>query len=635
MTLSQVPGSPSFRSTAVNAIAVIPLLSSDRTGHDNPDTYSSQSFRDLLAALSRYHQQNTSEHVQNESGVGGGEDLLLVVPHSNLTRPGDWKYDQTPLKNFHWSHGCQRMAFFDGRPYNSRMAHDRLINHELTRNWIDLCPHRRTAAVIGVLNVRDCPDEATLKRAEEEWQHWAERYSTPPYEVTAHGRDFERDFVVQRLFVFDSFHDSSKVDVATSLQGASLVAFPPTDEEHLNMMDLHMNVVINDLAVAVFRELESRIRDSDEITKGSDALSGLANRARFFQRPSKSEGSEEEAPQGSVNLSISNLAAVVSPDSKLAARDAKKAVTPITRASVQAKLQSVVTRSNVKGSSTQAQLLTPLDDVWDYTELNPKDAHEMMRREVGRREKFAADLSLLAGSPLDAYERYMKAAELCRSTCPDPLWYASALEGCAAAHIAMAEAGGFNVDEYLESSFQLPEAIMACAVVPAGEKASKQDMSSVVCALCEDALNVLSRHSRLACFRAEILLKLAWYGAEIEDTHVRCQWGLGEGCYGGDPNSDKRRWEMASSTQLNFLDLKNKNGEDVIARNTLSRAKKFSSYMHQAVAAGALDPVTRADVALRCASMCLRGLRVSLLFRVCFILGQDFHPKCICSSADY
>lgn len=614
MTLSQVPGSPSFRSSAVNAVAVIPLLSSDRTGHDNTNTYSSQSFHDLLAALSRYQMNNTSssESRPSMSGRATGDDLLLVVPNSNLTRPGDWKYDQTPLKNFHWGHGCQRMVFFDGRPYNSRMAHDRLINHELTRSWIDLCPHRRTAAVIGVLNIRDCPDEATLKLAQEEWQQWADRYSTPPYEVTAHGRDFERDFVVQRLFVFDSFHESNKVDVATTLPDAagSLVAFPPTDEEHVQMMDLHMNVVINDLAVAVFRELESRIRESDEITKGSDSFSGHNSRTRFFQRSSRLEGSEEEIPQGSANLTINSLAAVVSPDSKLAVRDSKKSALPITRASIQTKLQNIVTRNTVKGSSTQAQLLTPLDDVWDFTELNPKDAHEMMRREIGRREKFAADLSLLAGSPLDAYERYMKAADLCRSTCPDPLWYASALEGCAAAHIAMAEVGGFNVDEYLESSFQLPEAIMACAVIPSGEKTTnKQEMSSVVSALCEDALNVLSRHSRLACLRSELLLKLAWYGAEIEDTHVRCQWGMGEGCYGGDPQGDKRRWQKSSATQLNFLDFRNKNGEDVIARNTISRSKKISTYMHQAVAAGALDPVTRADVALRCASLCLRGLR--------------------------
>eukprot|EP00934_Nitzschia_sp_Nitz4_P004402 Nitzschia sp. Nitz4//scaffold5_size260463//126788//131622//NITZ4_000982-RA/size260463-augustus-gene-0.33-mRNA-1//-1//CDS//3329555340//4392//frame0 len=606
MTLSQVPASPSFRASAVNAVAVIPLLSSTRDGHDNPNTHSSRSFQFLLDALNRYNTLNANAQ---DSTPNSSDSTLLVVPNSLLTRPGDWKYEDSPLKNFHWGHGCQRMIFFDGRPYNSRMAHDRLINHELTRNWIDLCPHRRTAAVIGVLNLRDCPDEASLHLAQQEWQQWAHRYSTPPYEVSAHGRDLERDFVVQKLFVFDSFVDSNPVDINSILTGASLVAFPPANNQ--DIMDNHMNVVVNDLAVAIVLQLEDRIRESDSFTKGSDTqpLVSQVTKARFFQR-GKSE--EEEAPKGSANLSINNLASVVSPDSKLAAREANKKNQPAKRVFVNAKLQNVLIKGTTKGSSTQAQLLTPLDDVWDFAELNPKDAQEMMRREIGRREKFAGDLSLLAGSPLDAYERYTKAAELCRTTCPDPLWYASAMEGCASAHIAMAEAGGFNVDDYLERSFQLPDTIMACAVLPAAEKSTtKQNMSSIVAALCDEALNVYCRHSKLACFRAELLLKLSWYGAEVEDTHLRCQWGMGEGCYGGDPQKEKRRWELASSTQLNFLELRNKHGEDVIATLTLRRAMQFSEYMNQAVAAGALDPVTRADVALRCASMCLRGLRPS------------------------
>lgn len=604
MALSQVPGSPSFRSSAMNAVAVIPLLSSDRNGQDDPTTHSSQSFVDLLDALGRYNNNNTT----TTSNEKNSDDLLLVVPNSQLTRPGDWRYDNTPLKNFHWGHGCQRLAVFDGRPYNSRMAHDRLMNHGLTRDWIDLCPPRRTAALIGVLNMRDCPDMATLKRAEQEWQQWAERYSTPPYEVTAHGRDFERDFVVQRLFVFDSFHDSNKIDLNEMSLGSKLVAFPPSDHEHTNMMDMHLNVVINDLAVAVFEQLEGRIRESDAITRGTEngqPLTPAAARSRFFQKASSTDG---DGPQSSSKLSISSLASVVSPDSKLAS------VSPTNNKRGQTlQIQSKVLDVPQKGSSSEAQLLTPLDDVWDYSELNPKDAQEMMRREVGRREKFAADLSLLAGSPLDAYERYTKAAELCKTSTPDPLWYASALEGCAAAHIAMAEVGGFNVDEYMENSFQLPDEFMACAVVSASDKTTKnpkQILPRVVAALCDEALNITSRHPRLACFRAELLVKLAWYSAEVEDTHIRCQWGMGDGCYGGDP-SHSRRWETASATQLNFLELKNRDGEDIIALDTLQRLQKWTDFMHRAVSTGDLDPVTRADVALRCASMCLLGLRVS------------------------
>ncbi|CAJ1923429.1 unnamed protein product [Cylindrotheca closterium] len=602
MTLSQIPSSPSFRSSAVNAVAIIPLLSSDRKGQDDDTTHSSRSFQELMEALGRHKDQS-------QPCSQTGDDILIVVPNSSLTRPSNWKYDNTPLKNFHWEYGCQRLAVFDGRPYNSRMAHDRLINHDLTRNWIDLCPHRRTAALIGVLNMRDVPDIETLLKAEQEWQQWAERYSTPPYEVTAHGRDFERDFVVQRLFVFDSFHEDSKVDMSTTSLGSSLVAFPPAEgDSSTKMMDMHTNVVVTDLAVAIFQELEDRIRESD-MTIGSDGqpLSSAAARSRFFQLAQKQgEGEDEEGPQGSSHLNVNGLAAVVSSDNQLAssASAANKNRHPKDRESIQLKLSNAVS----KGSSSEAQLLTPLDDVWDYSELKPSDAQEMLRREVGRREKFAADLSLLAGSPLDAYERYMKAADLCKTSCPDPLWYASALEGCAAAHVAMVEAGGYNVDTYLESAFQLPDEFMACSVA-SGEKTTKQTMSKVVKALCDDSLRVLSRHPRLACFRAELLLKLAWYTGEVEDTHIRCKWGIGEGCFGGDPASEKRRWEVHSSTQLSFLELRNKNGEDVVRLNTLHRLQEWTRVMHVAVAAGALDPVTRADVALRCASLCLKGLR--------------------------
>jgi hypothetical protein len=619
MSLSQVPGAPTFRSSAVNAVAVIPLLSSDHHGRDDLSTHSSESFLQLMTLLRRYNQNITNDEINASSGEG----TVLVVPYSTLTQPGDFKYNATPLRYFHWGHGCQRLQVFDGRPYHSRMAHDRLINHRLTRDWIDLCPSRRTAALIGVLNLRDCQDEATLQRAVQEWQQWAERYSTPPYEVTAHGRNFERDFVVKRLFVFDSFYDSNTVDLSDLIKtlGSSLVAFPPdTESDSGQVMDLHINVVINDLAVAMFKDLEGKIKASDAVIQGTDGqpLASSAAKSRFslgMMKTGSSTGEKDDkqdgAPSGSTDLSLNNLSLVVSPNSRLATppKDTKnKRQTSLS--SSQSKFQNAV-----KGSSSEAQLLTPLDEFWDYSELSPKDAHEMMKREGARREKFAADLSLLIGSPLDAYERYTKAAEMCKTSCPDPLWYASALEGCAAAHIAMSDVGGFNIDEYLESSFVLPDEIMACAILPTAEKANnRQNLPRVVFALCEDALDVTGRHPKLSCFNAELLLKLAWYSAELEDAHERCLWGLGEGCYGGEASSDKRRWEMASATQLNFLELKNKDGEDVIRKHTLQRVRKWTDCLHMASSTGALEPATRADVSLRCASLCMRGLRVSLRF---------------------
>jgi hypothetical protein len=567
---SQVPGNPSFRNHSVNAVAMVPLMISLRS-IDN--YYTERSFNQLFQSLQRYSEaqigsgkklpkdiedfdEESLEDVDvDEDRVQEISDILLVIPCSQLTRPGDWRYEKTPLKNFHWGHGCQRMVCFDGRPNHSRRAHDRLLNHTVTREWIDLCPSRRTAAVVGILNLKDIeglPDG--LRRAEAELQRWAERYSTPSYEVTTHGRSFARDGVVQRLFVFDSSNGGEQVDLSSSRLGTNLVAFPSSgDKARSHTMDLHLNVVLNDLAVAIFRQLEIRIRESDSMAKEKS---------------------------GWLNFG--------SPVAQTAAR--------------------AMGRSP---STAPPQLLTPIDTVWDLSEVSSKDADALRRRDVGRREKLAADLSLLAGSPMDAYERYSKAAELAKQS-PDPLWYAAALEGCAAAHMSMAETGGYNVDSYLESNFQLPEEFMAVAQNSATEtkKTShpKQTLPTVVYALCEEALQIYSRHAALANFRADLLLKMASYAATVEESHLRCRWGEGPGCYGGEP-SEPRRWDRTSVARLTFGSFVTKDGEDLFAVNTMQRIQRFCDFLHRAVSAGSLDPLTRSDVAAACARLCLEGLQ--------------------------
>jgi hypothetical protein len=159
LSFSKVPGSPSFRKAAVNAVALVPLLSSKDNGAEIA-SQSAASFTELLESL-RAHSTAAPQVIAED-------EVLLVVPNNSLTRPGDWRYNDTPLKAFHWQHGCQRLMLFDGRPQESRPAHDRLINQAVTRDWIDLCPSRRTAAVVGVLNLRDCESLADLHRAEEE-----------------------------------------------------------------------------------------------------------------------------------------------------------------------------------------------------------------------------------------------------------------------------------------------------------------------------------------------------------------------------------------------------------------------------------------------------------------------------------
>jgi Transport protein Trs120 or TRAPPC9, TRAPP II complex subunit len=486
--ISQIPANPCFRNAAVNSVAVVPLLSSHddiKSDAQETTTRSTKSFADLLEALRRHSSKstgNTSKSAEN-SASSQSTELLLVVPNSVLTRPGDWRYQDTPLKAFHWQHGCQRLQIHDGRPGYSRRAHDRLLaTSAVTRDWIDLCPSRRTAAVIGVLNMHDCQGAADVSRACEELQQWAARYSTPSYAVTAHGHggggECVRDTPVTRLFVYDSFDDESQaldLTAQTVIPGTSILAFPPTDKAHLQMMDLHLNLVVSDLTVAIFRDLEHKIQESlclvdseyslqqqAELLQQQQQQGGLARRslARFVTGSSTNSGgdattpSTEEPTRPGRTLGISQLAGLVNPESKLA-KDSPTAARGGSNTSPFPDAAAVHTSTPIasaKLASKLPPLMTPLDDEgislsMDGTQpkvMGAKDAEAMRKRETGRREKFLADLCLLAGSPLDAYEHYLKAAELCKTVAMDPLWHASALEGCAAAHIAMAEAGGYR-----------------------------------------------------------------------------------------------------------------------------------------------------------------------------------------------
>jgi len=595
---SRIPGNPNFRNQATNAVALVPLLTSSSSSLKN-NSASDRSFKLLFQSLERYANAQISSAKKIPKEIGEIDDqmedvdvdtsiserdiseVLLVVPTAQLTRPGDWRYEKTPLQNFHWGHGCQRLVCFDGRAEHNRRSHDRLLNHLVTREWIDVCPSRRTSAVIGILNLKDIegiPDG--LKRAEAELQRWAERYSTPSYEISAHGRTYARDGVVQRLFVFDSFKEGNEVDLSSSRLGSNLVAFPPADDRHTHMMDLHLNVVVNDLAVAIFRQLEIRIRESDVMAKEKSGWRNFAGNPGSSGKSSRSI-TRSPQPESAIGGALNNFA-----------NTAKRAIRRIP-------------------ASAPPQLLTSLDSVWDLSEVSAKDADALRRRDVGRREKMAADLSLLAGSPMDAYERYSKAAELAKQT-PDPLWYAAALEGCAAAHMSMAEAGGYNVDAYLENNFQFPEEFMSVAHNPSGDSKKtsnpKQTLPAVIYALCEEALLIFNRHVSLGAFHAELLLKLAAYTAVSQEGHMRCRWGEGPGCYGGD-SGEPRRWDKAGAANLTFGKLINKDGDDLISLSSLQRTQKFCEFLHRAVNTGSLDPLTRADVAATCARLCLSGLQ--------------------------
>ena len=165
------------------------------------------------------------------------------------------------------------------------------------------------------------------------------------------------------------------------------------------------------------------------------------------------------------------------------------------------------------------------------------------------------DLSLLAGSPINTYKRYTRAAELTRHS-HDLLLYTSALEGCACTFVAMADAGGHGVDEYLKNNFQLPNVTMALAI-PQGVASgadlgyvkgrtmtvnrTKTTLPQAVRALVEEAMSVLCLHEALAPLHSGLLVKLVEYVREDKEGHLHFRWGEGEYCYGGNVNSKGRR----------------------------------------------------------------------------------------------
>ena len=662
---SSLPGRPCFRDGAMHTVALVPLAVPTSGGGGGGGegsqaagpSESERSLSHLLSSLGGFARTGRASHQRSGSASPDGDDgarrwteesseITLVLPHSQLTRPGDWRYDSTPLKSHGWGSGCQRIRLFDGRPGMSRMAHDRLGGSDdesgdapsaFDDPWMDLEPHRCTSAVVGILNMKDCRNTADLWRAEESLMRWARRYANPSdREDISLGAGDDRS-VLTRLFVFDSFDEEiqSRVDLnQTRFRSNQLVAFPPILNDgggaNAQMMALHSNVVVNDLAVALFRNVERKIREND--AAGKTVWSKGALGASSGGRATSSSASTTSDETGSVSTAQTSVAPSSSAENpaspgvgmgvggrlKNAFFDTRKAIASRQGSDVSNSRQSSSSGDAAASSaerrrlSAMRRLVTPLDldsSTTDLASVSARDMEALKRRDLGRREKRSADLSLMAGSPIDAYERYTRAAELTRQS-HDPLWYASALEGCAGSFVAMAEAGGHGVDEYLEGNFQLPEEVMALAIaqgVAAGADLgdgrgktmtvdrTKTTLPQAVCALVEEAMSVLCRHAKLAPLHAGLLMKLAEYVQESEEGHLRCRWGEGEYCFGGDVGAEEGstsdaavppRWER---TSVSRLDLRGGEVKGMLALDSVERGRRFTELLHRAVSVGGLD----------------------------------------------
>lgn len=592
-TTCSITDNPTFRTACLNTVAIVPLLSSD----DKLHTHSRDSFEQLFTCLAPF----AADLRQASGHANQTNELTLIVPNNNLTRPGEWKYDSTPLKSHDWSMGYQRMVIFDGREYDGSKGsvHSQIRLSSFHQgsvekgeasysDFVDLYPSRGISAVIGVLNLRDCTSTADLHDAEKELESWTRRYTPNLYGQNVNTMNEEDNpihpshFVTQRMFVFDSCDDTAErkaVDLSQTklYKFDQIVAFPPIEN-----MDMHLNVVINNLAVAMLQSLERRI-------KALDSKDGLRRKGI-------------------------GLASAVKALNKQSTLSTDKAFL-----------------------SKVYQLTTPIDpptvNVSDH--LSSKEIDHLVKRNSARREKYSADLALLAGSPLDAYDRYTRAAEYTKSV-HDYVWYAACLEGMATSFVAMADCGGHGADSYLENNFQYPGDIMANLLAESLSTAedsdkkekvdkSKTTMPAAIYALVEEAAGIFNRKiysGKLSSICSELLLKTAWYVAELEGLHVRCQWGRGfvsdmqrnipAHLLTASGGTYSNRCEMTSVSKLDIQNMKKKdNHHAVLGSSSLEQCQRFTELMHRCISCR-LDPYTKTFVAAWCTRLSLLGIRVPI-----------------------
>lgn len=551
-------------------------------------------------------------------------------------------------------HAQDRLKAFASKNHNSKLKSSHY------GEFTDLYPSRGISAVVGVLNVKDCNSIQDLMRAEQELEMWTQRFTPVLHAQKYWDEAFDspmapKHFVQKRLFAFDSFDEGNEIDLAKStLKSGELIAFPPTEN-----MDLHLNVVVNDLCVSTFMDLERKIRmldglgvdDGDGKDAGKKPASGIGDVATIVGSNS-SFNVVPDSDSTSISISTStgadgndDLETASEPTSETGSdsngkdsKNNKGGVKKMGFRGLAANAVKALNNRNVLVTDVCAELppiehelQTPIDEGFDEAKLTTRDIETIFKRNAARREKHAADLALLAGSAMDAYDRYTIAAEASKKA-HDPLWYAAALEGIATSFVAMSDTGGHGADFYLENNFQYPDDIMLAALtiignVEDGKDATKIDkskttMPSAIYALLEEAYGVFSRNAKLSSIASELLLKTAWYTAELEALHLRCRWG--EGFSGGEYDQDyadehtmtaaingsQKRWEMTSVSKIDLDVLRLRGKLDAtLSKSTATQCQRYVETLHKAVTNGGIDSYTRACIAAACAKLCIKGVR--------------------------
>ena len=148
---------------------------------------------------------------------------------------------------------------------------------------------------------------------------------------------------------------------------------------------------------------------------------------------------------------------------------------------------------------------------------------------------------------------------------------------------------------------------------------AKTTLPEAIYSLCDDALEVLVRYKSMSIFYSKLLLKLARYVAESEDSHLRCRWGEGDDCYKMHVASGNMRWANTSMALVDALVGSMDEVPSLVSaynQYSLKRAQNCASFLHRAVSSGGLEAAPRIGIAFVAAQICLTGINVSIFLYI-------------------
>lgn len=293
-----------------------------------------------------------------------------VLPMANLSKPGSWRKEDSPFKYFSWFDGSLSLQYLDRAPPLSAAAPE----------WQDYQAFRRTWAVIGIVHLPSCAPgvidgiEGEFQERLRDFPHAVAKkvfcfgysFGATPSTGVEGGKDGEGGSEVEK----ESFENHYR-------NKEELVIFPPEGDHRdsgMSMVELHMGVILNDVAVVVLSHLEEEV-----------------NRMRAGGGTSSSSGSSSSSSGSSSSMSGKTLAKRGGQWLAGFRSPFDDDPSPAAAAAATTARSTTTTNTSNNNNNSNSSVPTGIDG------------------SRGRINKWVGDICLLAGTPQDALEAYTQA----------------------------------------------------------------------------------------------------------------------------------------------------------------------------------------------------------------------------------